>query len=464
MPSVVIFADLDSQIFGSLPFAEAFRSAGWNVVYDVPERERIPVTLIDHLEEMYPVVSEPLSTLAFSTLAQKADAIGVFTVGSKKSRFRADIAALEVVSSSRPFIFTGFNGVVYERYEEGIFWRLGYDVICLNGPRDELIFRAAVAGTPFEQQPVLITGLNKPKLKRRLPDRKLAVFAEQVIVPSTLKERTWMFSRLAEIASRNPSWDLVVKPRVRPDEQTFHKPILHPEGISQKWPENMSISYEGLPGLLSRASLLLTISSTSFFDAAAAGVPVSVIGDFGVKISLGTHYFANSGTVTYLNATEKFEDLVERKPSLEWLRATGATDEFSPKVLIDTLANWTRKSLPPAMPSRQLLALQVSTENAAKKPVKLETLIARGNAALANREYARAVTEFKAAIMRNGESVIALRRLAEAHMGLGDNDAAREALLRAQELQPANKDVANLLRSVDKKQSFLSKLRTKWRS
>lgn len=461
MPSVVIFADLDSQVFGSLPFAQAFRSAGWDVVFDVPDRDLVPADLLLRLEADFPVVSEPINTLAFSNLTERADAIGVFTTGSKKARFRSDIAALYALNGRRPFVFAGYNGVVYERYEEGMFWRLGYDAICLNGPRDEMIFRAAVAGSPFEAQPIAITGINKPKLERFPTERPLAVFAEQVVVPAEATERQWLFSRIAELALRNADWDVAIKPRIRPNERTFHKTVLHPEDMQDGWPENLSISYQPLPELLSSASLLLTVSSTSFFDAIAASVPACVIGDFGVKISHGSHYFANSGVVTYLSAPEKLEAMAKRKPAPKWLRSTGATDEHSPKVLIDIIRGWKPEPLPPAMHLRQLSAFRAPQPDN-KPPAKFDTLMSRGNAALANRHYPEALKAFTGAFERNKKSTMALRGIADAHLGMGNKDKARQTLLQAQKLQPQNKNIAQRLRDVGVKQGFFSRLGIKW--
>ena len=41
---------------------------------------------------------------------------------------------------------------------EGVSWRLGYDLICLSGPRDQDALEQLVAGTPFAKQRTVLTG------------------------------------------------------------------------------------------------------------------------------------------------------------------------------------------------------------------------------------------------------------------------------------------------------------------
>ena len=80
------------------------------------------------------------------------DAIGVFLTGSKISDVRLALGLLP--AGERPLLFCGFNGVVLEKFIEGMSWRLGYDLICLNGPRDrDAMLERMVSTTPFRRQP-----------------------------------------------------------------------------------------------------------------------------------------------------------------------------------------------------------------------------------------------------------------------------------------------------------------------
>ena len=119
--------------------------------------------------------------------------------------------------------FTGFNGLSYEKFEEGLAWRLGFDVIALNGPRDKTLFTDFVGYGPWKEQPTIITGLVQAKeiaddkedasKNAEGKTRKTFVFAEQVIVPSSLPERRYLLSQLIRIANKNSKWDVVIKCR-----------------------------------------------------------------------------------------------------------------------------------------------------------------------------------------------------------------------------------------------------------
>ena len=134
---------------------------------------------------------------------QSFDAIGVFLTGSKLNDIRLALQQ----EHQRPLLFCGFNGVVLDHFIEGVSWRLGYDLICLSGPRDQNALEQLVAGTPFAQQQTVLTGLRRnapttglvPLTQR---PRRL-VFAEQVIMPASTSEQARLVRLLSDLASRS---------------------------------------------------------------------------------------------------------------------------------------------------------------------------------------------------------------------------------------------------------------------
>lgn len=335
MPSVVLIADLDSQLFGAMPFAKAFRSAGWQVALCIPSKAAIPAVLMAEIEAEFQTFSLEIADVPHSAVIQTVDAVGVFATGSRIAQFRETMHVVGRLTGRRPFLFTGYNGLVYEKYEEGIFWRLGYDVICLNGPRDKLIFDATLGGSPYAAQPTVMTGLHRPVRSHppRGDRRKTMVFAEQVAAPATAPERDQLFALLEGAAEANPDWTVVVRPRIAPHEQTFHKIVLHPEALKSRWPSNMMLSYRPLGQLLGEADLLCTLSSTAVFDAMDAGVPFVLMSDFGIRTAIGTHFFATSGAAVSFAGPPDLDDFLNVAPSPEWLRHVGA----SPDCTIDNL-------------------------------------------------------------------------------------------------------------------------------
>ena len=116
-----------------------------------------------------------------------------------------------LTGASRPLLFCGFNGVVLEKFQEGISWRLGYDVICLNGSRDLDALKRITAETPFSIQGTAVTGLTRNVVENGLPydkrERQL-VFAEQVVMPRSFEDRARLVRILAGLADRSLAGEL----------------------------------------------------------------------------------------------------------------------------------------------------------------------------------------------------------------------------------------------------------------
>lgn len=338
--TVALFGDSDSQIFGLLPHANAFRNRGWNVSILIDKSSSIPAGLLKRVSDDFSTFHVPRENLPNYILEGNFKVAGVFSRASHLHRFRLNFEKQCLqYSENRPGIFTGYNGLTYEKFEEGLAWRLGYDVVALNGPRDGLLLEEFVKFSDCHAQPYVTTGLAQSKLglrdtnsilpTKQNPNRKLFVFAEQVVVPTTKAERRYLVSQLIQIATSNPEWDIFIKCRIRKSEKTFHDVKYHLEKILKEFrnrPKNLKISYDNLPDLLKRASLFGTISSTAIFESLNASVPSIVISDFGIKNSHGTHVFSNSGVATKLSDIRDLALLEDIEPSEEWLEWVGASN------------------------------------------------------------------------------------------------------------------------------------------
>ncbi|MBB3973788.1 DUF6716 putative glycosyltransferase [Hansschlegelia beijingensis] len=359
----VLFAcDLDSQVFGALPLALAFEARGWRPTFAIDAGRGLTTSAAERLGGRFEIIERSLGALALDEAALGSDAVGVYATGSRVLLFRhvCELAA-RALERPRPALFCGFNGLVLGRFEEGVAWRLGYDQICLNGPRDRDAFAAFLATTDFSGQPAVITGL------RRRPDsplrglkpppepgrRKVFVFAEQVAVPGDPRRRGELVAALARLAAASPDWDVVVKARVRPQEQTFHDQTHHVEHLVAKLavrPANLLVSYAPIDGLLAAADLFGTISSTALFDALDHGVPAVLAADFGVRNAHGTHLMLGSGVSVRLGELASLDDAPRRRPNPRWLDRVGYGPAHSAGALIDRLEAFDPTApLPPAL-------------------------------------------------------------------------------------------------------------------
>ncbi|MEB3253119.1 MAG: DUF6716 putative glycosyltransferase [Synechococcus sp.] len=340
---LLLIADSDSQLLAceALCSAPTRLNVEWSI--SVIPRDGTPQALLQRLAQRASLRHQSLARLLRDRRLQSYDAIGVFLTGSKLNDIRLALQR----EQRRPLLFCGFNGVVLDHFIEGVSWRLGYDLICLSGPRDQDALEQLVAGTPFAQQRTVLTGLrrNAPstdQIPLRERPRRL-VFAEQVIMPASTSERARLMRLLSDLARRSPNWEVLIKPRIAPGDATFHDVDTHISTTLKQSlgvpPVNLRLDYRPLPELLKQARLLATLSSTAFFDALDFGCRAIAISDFGLQPNYGGHVFAGSGVWRSLEAIPTLDALDAEGPSPDqrWLEWMGYGRQFSPTVLLETL-------------------------------------------------------------------------------------------------------------------------------
>lgn len=392
---VLLACDLDSQVFGALPLALAFAARGWDVTFAIESAATLPQLVVERLTRDFSIIERSIGALPADEDTFRHQAVGVFVTGSRLALFRHTLElSARIKMKPRPALFCGFNGLVFEKFEEGLAWRLGYDVIGLNGPRDRDAFVDFLHATEFSRQPSVIVGLRRktdtPPRPLKLPAaqalapvgesagatlaasgaapapekrRKLFVFAEQVVVPKSLRERQNLVATLARLAENSPDWDVVIKARVKPEERTFHQQANHISTLVKevrRRPKNLKVLYEPLDELLDRADLFATVSSTALFDAFDYGVPSMVATDFGLRNADGAHVFFASGLLVRLGDLPSLDEAPLRAPDSRWMRRMGYGAPFSPGALVDWL-----EAFDPSRPMPQSFVSFVSAAHVA---------------------------------------------------------------------------------------------------
>lgn len=340
---LLLIADSDSQLLAceALCSAPTALNVEWSI--NVIPRDGTPQALLQRLAQRATLRHQSLARLLRDRQLRSFDAIGVFLTGSKLNDIRLALQR----DLQRPLLFCGFNGVVLEHFIEGVSWRLGYDLICLSGPRDQDALEQLVAGTPFAQQRTVLTGL-----RRNAPDTNVLpvnerprrlVFAEQVIMPATTSERARLVRLLSDLANRSPNWEVLIKPRIAPGDATFHDVDTHISTTLKQTlgvpPANLRLDYRPLPVLLKQARLLATLSSTAFFDALDFGCRAIAISDLGLQPNYGGHVYAGSGVWRSLEDIPNLDalDAEGLSPDPRWLEWMGYGERFSPAALLEAL-------------------------------------------------------------------------------------------------------------------------------
>ena len=345
---LLLIGDSDSQLLACEALCRFPEHLHVEVTINAIPREGTPEAILRRAEELGTLWRFPMGQLVTNPALLQFDAIGVYLTGSKISDFRESLSL--VPTRKRPLLFCGFNGVVLEKFAEGISWRLGYDLICLSGPRDREALDQIVAGTPFQHQATVLTGLQRNAAAdagglAQEQRRRQLVFAEQVVMPRSSQERAEMVRILADLARRSPDWDVLIKPRIAPGEATFHEVTQHIshtllESIGQP-PANLRLDYRPLPDLLRQARLMATVSSTAFFDALDFGCRPLAMADFGLNPAHGSHVFAGSGVWRKLDSVADLDALDAElpRPDQQWLAWMGYGQTWTPEELILALQN-----------------------------------------------------------------------------------------------------------------------------
>lgn len=231
-------------------------------------------------------------------------------------------------TTKRPIIVTGYCGLVYEKRLEGVVYRLGADVICVNSLADMEQFQPLLRELPEVQKAsFIVTGLLNWQVPEKFSchKKKKILFATQQMVPKQRREREYILLKLAQYAAMNPDVEVLIKPRARPGvnsthpERFYYHDIFDENNLSVI--PNLKITYGYMPDLLKECSLCLTISSTAAIEALSYGCRAGIISDLGIKEGFGNHIFLGSDMLMSLDDLD--DEAKWPKPNVNWLRHNG---------------------------------------------------------------------------------------------------------------------------------------------
>jgi hypothetical protein len=243
---------------------------------------------------------EPVTWTGLVERALGSDAVVCGLSGPFTLRFTVDLATRATDRGLTPVVVTGWVGVVIEKITAGYLDRVGSDIVAVNCVDDLEHFVSVAQQLELSPNNLLLSGLpilgSSAAPQRPGPIRRV-LFADQPTVPGSASERLYLYRRLVEYASAHPEREVLLKPRHRPDEDTFHTMKHHPEDLlaGAERPPNFRIDYTPISELLPQVDLLLTMSSTACLEAVGAGCRVGLVLDLGVHERYGNHAFLDSG-------------------------------------------------------------------------------------------------------------------------------------------------------------------------
>jgi hypothetical protein len=280
---VLLLANFDSSLKYAGRLADALAAQGADV--DV----RIPTTVAPHglrpaqvrAATARPVRYQPWPALIAA--ATEADVVVPVFDGLTVERFIREVHA--AAGPRMPVIGSGYVGMALTDVEGGFLARSLADVVAVNSRSDLRDFGVTAAALGLPETNLLLAGLAllpaRPAPAGTGPIRTV-LFADQPTVPRRDADRAHLWDRLADYAERHPDRSVLLRPRHRPGEDTFHRMEFSPVAwaASRALPPNLTIDHTPIHELIGASDLLLTVSSTAALEAIAEGVRVAFIAEW----------------------------------------------------------------------------------------------------------------------------------------------------------------------------------------
>lgn len=280
---VLLLANFDSSLKYAGRLAEAVAALGAEP--DI----RIPTTVAPHglaaaqVQAATPrqVRFEPWADLV--TTAAETDVVVPVFDGPNVERFVREVH--DIAGARMPVVGCAYIGMVLYDIVAGYLGRSLADVLAVNSRSDLRDFGVTARALGMPDENLLLAGLAllpaTPQPVRSGPIRTV-LFADQPTVPRRDADRRYLWDRLADYAVLHPDRTVLLRPRHRPGEDTFHRMRFSPDAwaASRTLPPNLHIDHTPIDRLIPASDLVLTVSSTAALEAIAAGVRVAFVAEW----------------------------------------------------------------------------------------------------------------------------------------------------------------------------------------
>ncbi len=205
----------------------------------------------------------------------------------------------------RPVVVALFPGLLLRHMYDSFTTRAWCDLLWLNCRRDVAAYRTMCSAYDFDSSNARLFGV-APLLRKIVrtdyTEPGTVVFFEQSVIPSSRLERLYLGEQLVALADRCGTRQFFIKPRAAPGTISLHRSELSIEDAvlralkrRGRTPTSIEFTYRPVASLLEAASHCLTINSTVAAEALNAGIPTTLISDFGAHDDYGMSYFFGSG-------------------------------------------------------------------------------------------------------------------------------------------------------------------------
>lgn len=242
----------------------------------------------------------------------RSDVVVCALSGPMTQRLSIDLSEASGPGAPGPVLVSGWVGIIIEKITAGYLDRAGTDVVAVNSAHDLAYFRRTAGTLGLPDDNLVLSGLpflsSDPEPERGGEIQRV-LFADQPTVPASRAERLHVYRRLIDYALEHPDREVVLKPRHRPGEDTFHRMAHHPADLlkDEELPANFRIDYTPIGTQLPNVDLLITMSSTACLEAIDHGCRVALVLDLGVHERYGNQVLLDSGLLRTFDEIKKDE-------------------------------------------------------------------------------------------------------------------------------------------------------------
>ncbi|WP_035781688.1 DUF6716 putative glycosyltransferase [Arthrobacter sp. H14] len=287
----------------------------------LPTMEQVRAATVGTFMEDIPVPVVPARKL--SAVVDQADVVLAAATGPIAEEVLFTASRLR----PRPALISALPGVALPATEKGLRYRAMGDAFVTHSHAERRAY-GGLADALGVDLTMLVSRL--PFLHSVEPPRPVGaplrsvVFAPQAKVPAVREERVRILQHMARLTRQRPELKVTVKLRAWDGEPQTH---LEHHPYDRLWRkltadgavagDELAFETGSLAGFLTLGTALVTVSSTAALEAVDAGLPVLILGDFGVNDELLNGVFTGSGLIGSL------EDLQRGAffhPEAPWLR------------------------------------------------------------------------------------------------------------------------------------------------
>ncbi len=319
---VLLVSDSPASRSACGALATALESAGAEVLVDAP------------LE---------LEALSCSDLLLNLDGVGLFISPLQVPPFLRRLRQAAALRGRTPVaVFSGpSTPLVGDDLAVDLLPRLGVDLLCLQGPRqqEELADLGRTSGQSPPPTALLGWWGLTPKLPAAAPGsrpRRL-VFLEQAMLPPAPGARLRLLEVLERLCASSPAWEVILQSDPLQEALAHAGDHACSAGGEASEP-SLAALLEQRPPLanlrlappsdwarsLDRAGVCATISSPLLWEALGRQLPLLLLGDYGIRSDMEGPLLFGSGLMGRITGCENLEELLHLPcPNPGWLRELG---------------------------------------------------------------------------------------------------------------------------------------------